>query len=282
MTREHIVRSQSRGVKSYTRKLRRIRAEQYQPSRARAANRHLSPYEIDREEIREHIAAKRLGVSPYDEDLIVTNWTRLKKICTDSKFTIQTFEDFFNQLQGCKFPLFERRASQLKNGGFGVFVTRWYPFAPVGAVLWFHGELVRDPPADSDCIYLNRDWSLLLTSFEEPPVHLANFVNNALGPSLDSRQVAERLCRGPIRQNYQTNNCKIIGKLDLARGTHSYRLETTLRVYSQMELLCAYGQRYRTGHRSADFPQLPGEDYTYEDAEREVQTPRWPSMPSRT
>jgi len=278
--KDHVVRAQSKSCMKYKKKFRRIRSQPYEVPRPQTANPEYFRPDINRKEITDHVYAQQLSISFSAIDTLVINWARIKQLCRDPQFNARMCEEFFKDLQATPYPLFERRTSNIKGAGMGVFVTRWYPWAPSGSILWFHGALVTDTASPCDYIYINKTWKLQLTSYEEPPLHLANFVNNQLSPVLNRAEVEARLWPLVVRQNYQMTNCRIIGRMHEESRTHTYRLETVLRVPTGMELLTAYGTHY-AGHRVCASADLPDPDLSREDAERSIH-PRWPHMSSRT
>ena len=229
-----------------------------------------------------HLGRTQQVLSVMDMDQVISNWTSIKKMCRDKDYTCEFKKRFFIKLHQSKFPLFEKKMSKIKCGGNGVYVTRWYPYAPIGCYLPFYGKVTGTPSKDMDCIYISEALRLELVQFEEPTVHLGNFVNNSLSSRWTPDEVTDQLWTPSARQDYRVLNARLIGQYYPSTHDHTYRMETTLNVPYGYEVLGPYGTKYRAGHRLADWPEAKGHDWTKEEWEAYTAVMQWPEMPSRT
>jgi len=218
-----------------------------------------------REEIMAHLGEEYRKLPMKEVDLIVSNWKKIKDHCIDKKFNLAKRLQFFRDLAVHKYPLFEVKPSHIAGAGRGVFVSRWYPFAPVGAMLPFTGCVFYPPPADCDCVWISDLEQLVLKMDEDPVRHHGNLVNNCLSTTLDLEASRRLLTEEAGPQDYRVAHCEITGKYYGRNNTHGLRMEMVEKALSGYEVLGSYGTRYRAGHRSRDFPELPGRELSFEE-----------------
>ena len=133
-----------------------------------------------------------------------------------------------------------------------------------------------------DSIYISADRRLEIVQYEEPAVNLGNFVNNALPSDWAPDEVANRLLVPYGAQDYRVLNCRLPGQHHPTSNSHTYRMQTTMKVPYGHELLGPYGTKYKAGHRAQDWPGAKGVDWTKEDWDAQYIHSDWPATTSRS
>jgi len=271
-----------------TRLKQQRRAKKYQSKKNKdlASNKHprrLRQLRQPRSVIKSHLKTARIEVPEDDIAELIENWKSILKYCdSKKKYTIEQRIAFWKQLATAKYPMFEKKPSLIRHAGNGVFVTKWYPYCPVGALLPFDGVAQPSRPSNRDGIWAGGGYYLVLTPYEEPTVHFGNFVNNPVSSELEPEEYQRRVY--PTQQRLDVQNCNLQGQMIIIPGgnnMHTFRMETAKMLTSGTELLGPYGRGYHAGYRREGVPVSSNDPPTPEPRPA-AQQPRWPMWSSRT
>ena len=266
------IKKQRRAKKYQTKKENELEEEKH--------SKRVKPLRQPKSAIKRHLEARAIGFPEEEITELTKTWKSILKYSdTKKKITIENRIAFWVELASAKYPLFEKKASNIRQAGKGVFVTNWYPYCPKGAMLPFVGEIQRGRPATGDCIAVGTH-CLALTPFEEPTIHFGNFVNNPIRSGLDPEEYNRRAFQVPQRLDIQ--NCKLEGQIVVGSVEwHTLRMEVMKALPPGTELLGPYGRAYQAGHRSEGFAVSSSDPPTPHHRPADHQ-PRWPEWSSRT